>query len=79
MLNILIAEAEEVEFGYDVIGVVGSESEARELAASDMAERERKIENDEEAPLPVYIYKMYQRGTDGYACVLEIPASEVTA
>lgn len=81
MLNVLIAETEEMEC-YEVIGVVGSESEARELAAADMRDRERKLEADMEsdggnAPMPVYIYKMHRRGVEGYVPVLEILATEV--
>ena len=76
MLNVLIAEAEELEFGYEVIGVVGSESEARELAEEDMASRERKLERDEDPGICPYVYKMFQRGVDGYSCILEIPATD---
>ena len=79
MLNVLIAECEELEFGYEVIGVVGSESEARELAAEDMASRERKLESDEDPGICPYVYRMFQREIDGYTCTLEIPATEAIA
>ena len=80
MLNVLIAEAEELELGgYEVIGVVGSEAEARELAAEDMARRERALESDKDPGICPYVYKMYERGMNGYVEVLELSAMDVTA
>ena len=77
-MNVLIAESEEIESGgYEVIGLVDSESEARELAAEDMAARLRKLERDEDPGVCPYVYKMYQRGMDGYSAIVEIPASAV--
>lgn len=75
MLNILIAEAEEAEFGYEVIGVVNGETEAREMAASDMADRERQLDAGD-SPMCPFVYRMFQRGVDGYIAVLDIPATE---
>ncbi len=76
MLNILIAEAEEPEFGYEVIAVVDSETEARELAASDLASRLKRIDRNEDPGICPYVYKMFQRGIEGYAPVLEILAAD---
>ena len=80
MLNVLIAESEELELGgYEVIGVVGSESEAMELAAEDMARRERALGADEDPGICPHVYKMYERGMNGYVEVLELSAMDVTA
>ena len=76
MLNVLIAECEELELGYEVIGVVGSESEARELAAEDMASREAKLEGGGDPGICPYVYRMFVRGVNGYSCTLEIPATD---
>ena len=66
-LNILIAESEELEDGgYEVIGVVGDEAEARELAACDMASREKKLEAGDDPGICPYVYRMFQRGLGGY-------------
>lgn len=78
MLNVLIAEAEEMELGgYEVIGVVGSDSEARELAQSDMDGRVDKLMADADPGLCPFVYKVYSRGTDGYTSTLEIRVDEL--
>ena len=81
MLNVLITECEEMDGPgcYEVIGVVGSEKEARELAAEDLHARLVKLEADDDPGICPYVYKMYQRGgVEGYGCVLEISAMGVT-
>ncbi len=78
MLNILIAEAEEPEFGYEVIAVVNGETEARELAASDLVSRLNRLDKNEDPGICPYVYRMFQRGIEGYAPVLEILAAEVS-
>lgn len=79
MLNVLIAEAEELEFGYEVIGVVASASEAREFAALDMARRECLLESGGDPGICPFVYKMFQRGLEGYSAVLEISALTLNA
>lgn len=80
MLNVLIAESEELELGgYEVIGVVGDEKEARELAAEDMAAREKKLEAGDDPGICPYAYKMFARTMEGYSCLLYIPATEAIA
>lgn len=79
MLNVLIAESEELELGgYEVIGVCANESEARELAASDMRYRENALEAGD-APMCPYVYKMHVRGVEDYSVMVEFNAAEVTA
>lgn len=75
MLNVLIAESEELELGgYEVIGVVGSAKEARELAAEDMRDREKKLEAGGDPGICPFVYKMFVCRLDGYSCKLEIQA-----
>jgi hypothetical protein len=79
MLNVLIAESEELELGgYEVIGVCANESEARDMAASDMHDREKLLARGG-SPMCPYVYKMHVRGMYGYSVSVEFNAAEVTA
>ncbi len=69
-LGILIAESE--DGAYELIAVVGSVDEAREVAASDMKGRIRELEKGG-SPICVYCYKVWANRTEGYVVVAEIP------
>ena len=62
-LAMLIAEDEEGR--YEPVGVVVSINEAREIAASDMRGRMRRLEHGEDAGLCPYEYKVWAQGLDG--------------
>ena len=62
-LAMLIAEDEEGH--YEPVGVVVSINEAREIAASDMRGRMRRLERNEDPGLCPYEYKVWAQGIDG--------------
>ena len=69
------------EFGegnYQPVAAVGSINEAREIAASDMRGRRRRLENDQDPGLCPYEYKVWATGRDGrYVTAATIPAIEL--
>jgi hypothetical protein len=62
-LAMLIAEDEGGH--YEPIAVVVSISEAREIAASDLRNRMRRLEREEEPCLCPHTYKVWARGIEG--------------
>jgi hypothetical protein len=69
-LAMLIAESEDGH--YEPVAVVGTLSEAREIARDDRAQRMRALERGGE-PLCPHAYKVWARGTDGeYQLAFEI-------
>jgi len=62
-LAMLIVEDEEGH--YEPVGVVASINEAREIAASDMRGRMRRLERDEDPGICPYEYKVWAQGIDG--------------
>ena len=62
-LAMLIAEDEEGH--YEPVGVVVSINEAREIAASDMRGRMRRLERGGDAGLCPYEYRIWAQGIDG--------------
>jgi hypothetical protein len=70
-LAMLIAESE--DGGHEPVGVVGTISEAREAAVSDLRDRMRRLEKGEDAGLCPTLYKVWARGIDGtYRTACEI-------
>ena len=67
----LIAESE--VGANEPIGVVGTISEAREAAQSDLRDRMHRLERGQEAGLCPTLYKVWARGIDGnYRIACEI-------
>jgi hypothetical protein len=62
-LAMLIAEDEEGH--YEPVAVVVSIAEAREIAASDLRGRMRRLEREEDPGLCPYLYKVWARGIEG--------------
>lgn len=72
-LAMLIAESEDGQ--HEPVAVVGTISEAREVAKSDFRDRMRRLEAGEEAGLCPATYKLWARGIDGsYRTACEMPA-----
>ncbi|MCU1236487.1 MAG: hypothetical protein JWP63_4454 [Candidatus Solibacter sp.] len=70
-LAMLIAEGEDGQ--HEPVAVIGTISEAREAAASDLRERMRRLELDGDAGLCPTLYKVWARGIDGtYRTACEI-------
>jgi hypothetical protein len=70
-LAMLIAESEDGQ--HEPVAVVGTISEAREVADSDFRDRMRRLERDEDAGLCPTTYKLWARGVDGaYRLACEI-------
>ena len=76
-LNVLIVEGEEPEMGYEVLGVVSSDEEAREFAANDLRFRQQKLEADQDPGICPYVYKMHHLGQQGYRVTFEIHATDL--
>ena len=75
-LAMLIAEDEEGH--YEPVAVTSTINEARELAASDMRGRQRRLERDENAGLCPYEYKVWAQGIDGdYRIALTISQGDI--
>lgn len=73
-LAMLIAESEDGH--YAPVGVVASIGEAREIAASDLKSRMRRLERDQDPGLCPYSYKVWANGTDGdYRIAIELLAT----
>ena len=62
-LAMLIAEDEEGH--HEPVAVVGTISEAREIAESDLRGRMRRLERGEDPGICPYTYKVWARGVDG--------------
>jgi hypothetical protein len=74
-LGLAMLLAEDEDGHYEPVAVVSSISEAREIAASDMAGRMRKLEGDEEPGICPIRYRLWARGVNGdYRLAIEIPA-----
>lgn len=72
-LAMLIAEAEDGQ--YEPVAVVANVGEAREVAASDLAGRMRRLERGGDPGLCPHVYKVWARGIDGdYLLACEIAA-----
>ena len=71
-LAMLIAESEDGQ--HEPVAVVGTISEAQEVADSDFRDRMRRLERDEDAGLCPTTYKLWARGVDGAYCL----ACEIT-
>ena len=70
-LAMLIAEDEDGH--HEPVAVVGTISEARDAAASDLRDRMRRLELGEDAGLCPTLYKVWARGIDGtYRTACEI-------
>jgi hypothetical protein len=70
-LAMLIAESEDGQ--HEPIAVVGTISEAREVAGSDLRDRMRRLDKCEDAGLCPILYKVWARGIDGtYRTACEI-------
>jgi hypothetical protein len=77
-LAMLIAEDEECR--YQPLAVVASIREAREIAASDLAGRMRRLERGEDPGSCPYEYKVWPNGIDGeYRIAITLPASNLPA
>jgi hypothetical protein len=75
-LAILIAESEDGQ--YEPVSVVASIGEAREIAASDLRGRMRRLERDQDPGLCPYSYKVWANGIDGdYRIAIELPAASL--
>ena len=75
-LAMLIAESEEGQ--YEPVGVVASIGEAREIAASDLKGRMRRLERDQDPGLCPYTYKVWANGIDGdYRIAIELTATSL--
>ena len=73
-LAMLIAESEDGQ--YEPVGVVASISEAREIAASDLKGRMRRLDRDQDPGLCPYTYKVWANGIDGdYRIAIELSAT----
>src|SRR5437899_777746 len=67
----LIAESEDGQ--HEPVAVVGSISEGREMAESDLHNRMRRLEREEDAGICPAVYKVWARGIDGtYRVACEI-------
>src|ERR1019366_9199155 len=71
-LAMLIAEGEDCQ--HEPVAVVGTISEAREVAESDFRSRMRRLERDDDAGICPTTYKLWARGVDGTYCL----ACEIT-
>ena len=70
-LAMLIAESEDGQ--HEPVAVVGTISEAREAAESDLRDRMRRLERGDDAGLCPTLYKVWARGIDGnYRTACEI-------
>ena len=70
-LAMLIAESEDGQ--HEPVAVVGTISEAREAAESDLRERMHRFERGEETGIYPTLYKVWARGIDGtYLTACEI-------
>jgi hypothetical protein len=75
-LAMLIAESEDGQ--YEPVGVVASIGEAREIAASDLKGRMRRLDRDQETGLCPYTYKVWANGVDGdYRIAIELTATSL--
>jgi hypothetical protein len=75
-LAILIAESEDGQ--YEPVGVVASISEAREIAASDLQGRMRRLERGADPGLCPNAYKVWANGIDGdYRVAIELTATSL--
>jgi hypothetical protein len=68
--------AEDDDGGYLPISPVSTISEAREIAQHDMRQRMRQVERGG-SPFCPAIYKVWARGTDGFAVAAEFEASSL--
>ena len=64
-LGLAMLTAEDEDGHYEPVAVVASISEGREIAASDMRRRMRRVERGEDAGLCPYEYKVWAYGIDG--------------
>ena len=70
-LAMLIAESEDGQ--HEPVAAVGTISEAREAAASDLRHRMQRLESGDDAGLCPTLYKVWARGIDGtYRTACEI-------
>jgi hypothetical protein len=75
-LAMLIAESEDGQ--HEPVAVVGTISEAREVAQSDLGGRMRRLEPGEEPGICPYTYKLWARAVDGdYRLACEIAAADL--
>ena len=75
-LATLIAEDEQGH--YEPVSVVNSISEAREIAASDLRGRMRRLERDQDPGLCPYNYKVWAAGIEGgYLVAAELLATSL--
>jgi hypothetical protein len=75
-LAMLIAESEDGQ--YEPVAVVASIGEAREIAASDLKGRMRRLDRDQETGLCPYTYKVWANGIDGdYRIAIELTATSL--
>jgi hypothetical protein len=75
-LAMLIAEDEEGH--YEPVAVASTINEARELAASDMRGRRRRLDVGEDAGLCPWRYIVWAQGVDGdYRIAIDIPQQEL--
>jgi hypothetical protein len=75
-LAMLIAESEDGQ--YEPVGVVASIGEAREIAASDLKGRRRRLERNQDPGLCPYSYTVWANGVDGdYRVAIQISQQEV--
>ena len=75
-LAMLIAESEDGQ--YEPVGVVASIGEAREIAASDLKGRMRRLDRGQDPGLCPYSYKVWANGTDGdYRIAIELTATSL--
>ncbi|MBZ5625663.1 MAG: hypothetical protein LAQ69_44275 [Acidobacteriia bacterium] len=70
-MAMLIAESDDGQ--HEPVAVVGTISEAREVAISDLRDRMRRLELGEDAGLCPTLYRVWARGIDGsYRTACEI-------
>jgi hypothetical protein len=70
-LAMLMAESEDGQ--HEPVAVVGTISEARDLADSDFRDRMRRLDQGEDAVLCPFLYQVWARGTGGrYRLACEI-------
>ena len=70
--------AEDQEGHYEPVSVVSSISEAREIAASDLRGRMRRLERGQDSGLCPYSYKVWANGIEGsYIVAAELLATSL--